>query len=423
MKTLFNLLLFLFISIAFSQNNLEKQYIEIERKVIEWRRDFHQNPELSNREFKTSEKIAKHLKSLGLEVQTHVAHTGVVAILKGNSSGKVVALRADIDALPVTERNDLPFKSIVETEFLGTKTGVAHACGHDAHTAILMGVAEILSKNKDKINGTVKFIFQPAEEGPPPGEEGGSKLMIKEGVLENPKVDAIFGLHIRSGVDVGQIHYKPGGAMAAVERFTINVKGKQTHGSEPWLGVDPILISAKIIDGLQTIISRESELINEAAVISVGKITSGVRFNIIPESAELIGTVRTLDPKMKMHIMKRMQDMTETIAKAYGGEASIIFENFTAVTYNNHELVSKMLPSLKLATGKDNVTQIKAETIGEDFSFYQEKIPGFYFYLGGKPKNNNKPPLHHTPDFLIDESGLLLGVKAFTQITFDFLNN
>ena len=423
MKTLFNLLLFLFISFAFSQNDLKKQYIEIEQKVIEWRRDFHQNPELSNREFKTSEKIAKHLKSLGLEVQTHVAHTGVVAILKGNSSGKVIALRADIDALPVTERNDLPFKSIVETEFLGTKTGVAHACGHDAHTAILMGVAEILSKNKDKINGTVKFIFQPAEEGPPPGEEGGSKLMIKEGVLENPKVDAIFGLHIRSGVDVGQIHYKPGGAMAAVERFTINVKGKQTHGSEPWLGVDPILISAKIIDGLQTIISRESELINEAAVISVGKITSGVRFNIIPESAELIGTVRTLDPKMKMHIMKRMQDMTETIAKAYGGEASIIFENFTAVTYNNHELVSKMLPSLELAAGKDNVTQIKAETIGEDFSFYQEKIPGFYFYLGGKPKNNNKPPLHHTPDFLIDESGLLLGVKAFTQITFDFLNN
>jgi len=423
MKTLFNLLLFLFISFAFSQNDLKKQYIEIEQKVIEWRRDFHQNPELSNREFKTSEKIAKHLKSLGLEVQTHVAHTGVVAILKGNLSGKVIALRADIDALPVTERNDLPFKSIVETEFLGTKTGVAHACGHDAHTAILMGVAEILSKNKDKINGTVKFIFQPAEEGPPPGEEGGSKLMIKEGVLENPKVDAIFGLHIRSGVDVGQIHYKPGGAMAAVERFTINVKGKQTHGSEPWLGVDPILISAKIIDGLQTIISRESELINEAAVISIGKITSGVRFNIIPESAELIGTVRTLDPKMKMHIMKRMQDMTETIAKAYGGEASISFENFTAVTYNNHELVSKMLPSLELAAGKDNVTQIKAETIGEDFSFYQEKIPGFYFYLGGKPKNNNKPPLHHTPDFLIDESGLLLGVKAFTQITFDFLNN
>lgn len=423
MKNLIFLLLFLFISIAFSQNNLEREYIEIEQKVIEWRRDFHQNPELSNREFNTSEKIAKHLKSLGLEVQTHVAHTGVIAILKGSASGKVIALRADIDALPVTERNNLLFKSNVETEFLGTKTGVAHACGHDAHTAILMGVAEILSKNKDKIKGTVKFVFQPAEEGPPPGEEGGSKLMIKEGVLDNPKVDAIFGLHIRSGVDVGQIHYKPGGAMAAVERFTIIVKGKQTHGSEPWLGVDPILISAKIIDGLQTIISRESELINEAAVISVGKITSGVRFNIIPESAELIGTVRTLDPDMKKHIMLRMQQMTETIAKAYGGEATITFENFTAVTYNNYDLVSKMLPSLELAAGKENVTQIKAETIGEDFSYYQEKIPGFYFYLGGKPKNANKPPLHHTPDFLIDESGLLLGVKTLTQITFDFLNN
>lgn len=286
-----------------------------------------------------------------------------------------------------------------------------------------MGVAEILSKNKDKIKGTIKFIFQPAEEGPPPGEEGGAKLMIKEGVLENPKVDAIFGLHIRSGVDVGQIHYKPGGAMAAVERFTIKVKGKQTHGSEPWLGVDPILISAKIIDGLQTIISRESELINEAAVISVGKITSGVRFNIIPESAELIGTVRTLDPDMKVHILKRMEEMTTTIAKAYGGEASITFENFTAVTYNNHDLVSKMVPSLKRAAGEQHVIQIKAETIGEDFSYYQEKIPGFYFYLGGKSIGISKAFPHHTPDFMIDESGLILGVKALTQITFDFLNN
>lgn len=424
MKNLHFLFLFLCVSAcAIAQNQLEKAYIDIEQKVIEWRRDFHQNPELSNREFKTSEKIAKHLKSLGLEVQTNIAHTGVVAILRGNSEGKTIALRADIDALPVTERNDLVFKSTVESTFLGKKTGVSHACGHDAHTAILMGVADILSKNKDKINGTVKFIFQPAEEGPPPGEEGGSKLMIKEGVLENPKVDAIFGLHIRSGVDVGKINYKPGGAMAAVERFTITVKGKQTHGSEPWLGVDPILISAKIIDGLQTIVSRESELINEAAVISIGKMTSGVRFNIIPENAELIGTLRTLDPDMKLHIIKRMEEMTSTIAKAYGGEASITFENFTAVTYNDHNLVAKMLPSLELAAGKENVIQIKAETIGEDFSYYQEKIPGFYFYLGGKPKDAIKPPVHHTPDFMIDEGGLLLGVKALTQITFDFLNN
>ncbi|MDO5970856.1 amidohydrolase [Flavivirga aquimarina] len=424
MKYFFLIFIFFGIStITQGQNDLEQQYIDIESKVIEWRHHFHQNPELSNREFKTAEKIAKHLKSLGIEVKTGVAHTGVVGLLKGKNPGKVIALRADIDALPVTERNDLPFKSEVKTTFLNTETGVMHACGHDTHTAILMGVAEILSKNKDKINGTVKFIFQPAEEGPPPGEEGGSKLMIKEGVLENPKVDAIFGLHIRSGVNVGEIHYKPGGAMAAVERFTINVKGKQTHGSEPWLGVDPILISAKIIDGLQTIISRETELINEAAVISVGKITSGVRFNIIPESAELIGTLRTLDPNMKIHIIKRMTEMVETIAKAYGGEASIIFENFTAVTYNNHDLVSKMLPTLKKVAGDGHVIQIKAETIGEDFSYFQEKIPGFYFYLGGKPENAIKPPLHHTPDFLINEKGLLLGVKAFTQITFDYLNN
>jgi amidohydrolase len=408
---------------AYTQNDLDKQFEDIEAKVISWRRDFHKNPELSNREFKTAEKIAKHLKSLGMDVQTGVAHTGVVGVLKGNFPGKVIALRADIDALPVTERNDLPFKSTIESEFLGTKTGVAHACGHDAHAAILMGVAEILSKNKDKIHGMVKFIFQPAEESPPPGEEGGSRLMIKEGVLENPKVDAIFGLHIRSGVNVGEIHFKPGGAMAAVERFEIHVKGKQTHGSEPWNGVDPILISAKIIDGLQTIISRESELINEAAVITVGKITSGVRFNIIPETAELIGTVRTLDPDMKALIIRRMTEMTETIAKAYRGSASISFTNETAITYNDHDLVSKMLPSLKKVAGAENVVQIKAETIGEDFSYFQEVVPGFYFYLGGMTKGNTKSFSHHTPDFFIDESGLLLGVKAFTQITFDFLNN
>ncbi|MGK0253883.1 MAG: amidohydrolase [Mariniflexile sp.] len=423
MKYILFFFIFCGITMAYTQNDLDKQFEDIEAKVISWRRDFHKNPELSNREFKTAEKIAKHLKSLGMDVQTGVAHTGVVGVLKGNFPGKVIALRADIDALPVTERNDLPFKSTIESEFLGTKTGVAHACGHDAHTAILMGVAEILSKNKDKIHGTVKFIFQPAEESPPPGEEGGSRLMIKEGVLEDPKVDAIFGLHIRSGVNVGEIHFKPGGAMAAVERFEIHVTGKQTHGSEPWNGVDPILISAKIIDGLQTIISRESELINEAAVITVGKITSGVRFNIIPETAELIGTVRTLDPDMKSLIIRRMTEMTETIAKAYRGSATISFTNETAITYNDHDLVSKMLPSLKKVVGAENVVQIKAETIGEDFSYFQEVVPGFYFYLGGMTKGNTKSFSHHTPDFFIDESGLLLGVKAFTQITFDFLNN
>ncbi|WP_456442785.1 amidohydrolase [Psychroserpens sp.] len=421
MKILYAFLL-LGITSTFAQNDLESQFIDIESKLIEWRRDFHKNPELSNQEFKTAEKISAHLRSLGLEVQTGVAITGVVGVLKGHQPGKVVALRADIDALPVTEENDLPFKSTVTADFLGNETGVAHACGHDGHTAILMSVAEILSKNKDKIKGTVKFIFQPAEEGPPPGEEGGAKLMIKEGVLENPKVDVIFGLHLRSMVEVGQIHYKPGGAMAAVERFVINVKGKQTHGAAPWLGVDPILISAKIIDGLQTIISRESKLINEAAVITVGKITSGVRFNIIPETAELVGTVRTLDPDMKALIIKRMTEMTETIAKAYGGEATISFRNQTAIVYNNHDLVNNMLPSLKKAAGDDKVIQIKAETIGEDFSYFQEEIPGFYFYLGAMEKGNTVNHPHHTPSFYVDESGLLLGVKALTQMTLDYLN-
>lgn len=411
------------ITLGYSQNSIEQDIADVEKKVIEWRRHFHQNPELSNREFKTAEKIAAHLRALGLEVETGVAKTGVVGILKGSQPGKVIALRADIDALPVTERNDLDFKSTVRTTFLNTETGVMHACGHDTHTAILMGTAEVLAKHKDKIKGTVKFIFQPAEEGPPPGEEGGAKLMIKEGVLDNPKVDAIFGLHINSETPVGTIKYKSGGIMASVERFVIDVKGKQTHGSQPWSGVDPILISAKIIDGLQTIISRESKLTNEAAVITVGKITAGTRFNIIPESAELIGTVRTLDPKMRAHIEKRMTEMVTTIAKAYGGEATITFQNNTSITYNDPALVDQMLPSLQKVAGADNVVLRKATTGGEDFSYFQEIVPGFYFFLGGMTPGNTQAFPHHTPDFIIDESGLLLGVKAFTQLTFDYLNN
>lgn len=394
----------------------------IESKVIEWRRDIHQNPELSNREFKTAEKIAAHLRSLGMEVKTGVAKTGVVGILKGDNPGKVVGLRADIDALPVTERNDLPFKSQVNTTFLGQDTGVMHACGHDTHTAILMGVAEVLSKHTDKINGTVKFIFQPAEEGPPPGEEGGAKLMIKEGVLKNPDVDAIFGLHINSGTPVGTIRYKPGGTMAAVERFVVTVKGKQTHGSAPWMGVDPIYISAKIIDGFQSIISRESPLVNEAAVITVGKITAGVRFNIIPESAEMIGTVRTLDTDMREHIIRRMNEMAAGIAETYGGSASIEWYNNTVITYNDPDLTAQMLPSLQAVAGTDKVVLSKATTGGEDFSFYQEEVPGFYFFLGGMTPGNTQPFPHHTPDFFIDESGLLLGVKSLSQLTLDYLN-
>ncbi len=410
------------ITVAQMDASVLKDVKAIEANVIDWRHHFHENPELSNREFNTAETIAAHLKSLGLDVQTGVAKTGVVALLKGNQLGKVVALRADIDALPVTERNDLPFKSEVTTTFLGQETGVMHACGHDTHTAILMGVASVLSKHKDKIKGTVKFIFQPAEEGPPPGEEGGAKLMIKEGVLTKPDVDAIFGLHINSGTPVGTIKYKPGGTMAAVERFVVNVQGKQTHGSAPWAGVDPIYISAKIIDGFQSIISRESPLVEEAAVITVGKITSGVRFNIIPESAEMIGTVRTLNPQMRDMIIKRMTEMAGAIAKAYGGTATVEWQNNTVVTYNDPELTTQMLPSLESVAGKDNVVLTKASTGGEDFSYFQEEVPGFYFFLGGMTPGNTEAFPHHTPDFKIDDDGMLLGVKAMTQLTLDYLN-
>jgi len=402
--------------------SLAKDIDNIESKVIDWRHHFHENPELSNREFNTAKKIAEHLESLGMDVQTGVAITGVVAILKGDNPGKVVALRADIDALPVTERNSLSFKSNVTADFLGQETGVMHACGHDTHTAILMGVAEVLSKHKDKINGTVKFIFQPAEEGPPPGEEGGAKLMVKEGVLTNPDVDAIFGLHINSSTPVGTIKYKSGGIMAAVERFVVDVQGKQTHGSAPWGGVDPIYISAKIIDGFQSIISRESNITKEPAIITVGKITSGVRFNIIPESAEMIGTVRTLDSEMRIHIIRRMTEMAADIAKAYGGTATIEWQNNTVVTFNDLELTANMLPTLQAVAGAEQVQLMKATTGGEDFSFYQEKVPGFYYFLGGMTPGNTNAYPHHTPDFQIDDSSMKLGVQTLTQLSLDYLN-
>ncbi|MCO4821888.1 MAG: amidohydrolase [Flavobacteriaceae bacterium] len=408
--------------IGFAQHGLDKEVSDIEAKVIEWRRDFHQNPELSNREFKTAEKIAAHLKSLGMDVQTGIAHTGVVGILKGDKPGKVLALRADIDGLPVPERGDLPFKSVAKGEFRGEEVPVMHACGHDTHIAILMGVAEIMSKNKNKIKGTIKFIFQPAEEGAPPGEEGGAKLMVKEGVLKNPDVDAIFGLHIGSAQPVGTIGYKSGGAMAAVNSFEINVKGKQTHGSMPWGGIDPIMASVKIIDGLQTLISREMPLTEEGIVLSIGKITSGVRSNIIPESAQIIGTLRTLDEGMQADIHKRMKEMVPAIAKAYRAEATIDIDEGYPITFNDPDLTAQMLPSLEEAAGKEHVINMKAITGAEDFSFFQKEIPGLYFFLGGKSPGKSEAFPHHTPDFFIDESGMILGVKAFIQLSLDYLN-
>lgn len=409
-------------SAVWAQNGYDSAINSIEEKVIEWRHYFHQNPELSNREFNTAKKIEAHLRGLGMEVKTGVAKTGVIGILKGNRPGKVLALRADIDALPVTERNDLAFKSNVTTTFRGVETGVMHACGHDTHIAILMGVAEVFANNND-FAGTIKFIFQPAEEGAPPGEEGGAQLMVKEGALKNPDVDAIFGLHISSMQPVGTLAYKPGGIMAASQSFEIEVKGKQTHGSMPWGGVDPIMAAVKIIDGLQTIISRESPLTQEAAVLSIGKITSGVRSNIIPESAQIVGTLRTLDKNMQKQINQRMKEMVPAIAAAYRAEATISIPEGYPITYNDPALTAQMLPSLKAAAGDNSVFEIKAITGAEDFSFFAQEVPGLYFFLGGKSPDSTEAYPHHTPDFKIDDAGMKLGVKTFVQLTLDYLNN
>ena len=408
----------------FSLSINAQDFKEIEKKVIEWRREIHQNPELSNREFNTSKMVAKHLESLGIEVQTGIAHTGVVGVLRGKKPGKVIALRADMDALPVTERNNLPYKSNVIAKYNNKETGVMHACGHDTHVAIMMGVAEILSKNNN-FNGTIKFIFQPAEEGAPEGETGGALQMIKEGVLKNPDVDAIFGLHISSGLHVGKINYRPKGIMAASQRFVIDVIGKQSHGSSPWLGVDPILVSSQIISGLQTIISRNSELTKQAAVISVGSIHSGIRFNIIPESVQMIGTIRTLDAEMKEIIRKRMNEIVTGVASAYGAKASITITDGASITYNDPDLTEKMLPTLQLIAGKENVILSDAVTGAEDFSYFQDEVPGLYYFLGGTPKSvpENDAPSHHTPDFYVDDSSMSLGIKTMTQLALDYLKN
>ena len=419
-KQLFSLLLFCSSFLCFAQ----EISAELAQKVIQWRHEIHQNPELSNREFKTAQKVANHMRALGIEVQTGIAHTGVVGILKGNKPGKVIALRADMDALPVTERNDLPYRSDIRAMYNGQETGVMHACGHDMHVAILMGVAEQLAKNND-FPGSVKFIFQPAEEGPPQGEEGGADMMIEEGVLENPKVDAIFGLHINSGLHAGKVSYRARGIMASSQGFVIHIKGKQAHGSAPWSSVDPIMIAGKIIDGLQSIISRNVDLTNEAAVISVGSIHSGIRFNIIPETAQIIGTIRTLDKGMKEIIRERMKSLVPTIAQAYGGDAAVTISDGAPVTYNDPALTAQMIPSIEKVLGKENVLEVNAITGAEDFSYFQQEIPGLYFFLGGaSPSTQESKPLssHHTPGFMVDDSALIHGVKVMTTLTKDYLN-
>ena len=401
--------------------NIQSKATAIQPKLIEWRRHIHQHPELSNREYKTAAYIAAHLKSLGLEVKT-LANTGVVGILKGGKPGPVIALRADIDALPVKERVNIPFASTDSAEYMGKKVPVMHACGHDAHVAMLMGTAEVLTAMKKDIAGTVKFIFQPAEEGTPGNEEGGASLMVKQGVMDHPKVDVIFGMHIESWIPAGDIQYKPGAFMASSIWFSIKVKGRSSHGAQPWLSVDPIVVAAQIMQGLQNIVSRQMDLTKAPLVITVGKIQGGVRNNIIPEECIMDGTIRTLDAKMQEDVQKRIKQTAEKIAEASNATAETSFDLKTLVTYNDPVLVEKMIPSLQAAAGKENVRPMEWVTGGEDFSYYGTKAPAFFFYLGGMPRENDpaKAPPHHTPDFMIDDSRLFVGVKTFCQLVFDY---
>jgi amidohydrolase len=421
---------FLVSIVSIGQNDREKlkakandAAAKIESRCISWRRDFHQNPELGNRETRTAKIVAEHLRKLGIEIKEGVAKTGVVGILRGDKPGPCIALRADMDALPVIERVDLPFASKQKTIYNGQEVGVMHACGHDSHTAMLMSVAEILAGMKDDLKGTIKFIFQPAEEGPPEGEEGGAELMVKEGVMDNPKVDAIFGLHIESDIEVGRLEYKPGAFMASSDWFHIVVKGKGSHGSQPWLGVDPIQVSAQIIAGLQAIVSRQSMLTKAPVVITVGKIHGGVRNNIIPEECVLDGTIRTLDAGMQKEVHEKVRWTASKIAEASGATAETTIDTKTLVTYNDPTLVKNTIASLESAAGPANVKERAWVTGAEDFSYYGTKAPAFFFYLGGMPKGKDPKTAapHHTADFFIDESGMQTGIKAFCHLVIDYM--
>jgi amidohydrolase len=396
----------------------------LETKMIGWRHHFHQYPELSNREYKTSAFIETHLRSLGLEVRKDVAHTGLVAVLRGGKPGPVVALRADMDGLPVKESVNLPWASKEKGEYNGETVDVMHACGHDTHVSMLMAAAEILTSMKSSLEGTIVFIFQPAEEGAPPGEEGGAELMIKEGALENPKVEVIFGLHISSVLEVGKLRYKPGSTMAAVNTFTMKVHGKQSHGSAPWTGIDPIVTAAQIIMGLQTIVSRQMDLTKEPVVISVGKITGGVRANIIPEEVTMVGTIRTLDTTMQRIVHERIRRTATGIAESMGCTVEINIDKGYPVTFNDLELTRKMLPTIyEAAGGENNVIVMKPMTGAEDFSFFAKEVPGLFLFLGGmKPGTSpEEMPHHHTPGFQVEDGSMYLGVKTLCYLALDYM--
>ena len=392
-------------------------------RVVEWRRDVHQNPELGNREFRTSELVAEHLRSLGMEVTTGVAHTGVVAVLRGGRPGRVVALRADMDALPVSEQVDLPFASRVTTEYNGQQVGVMHACGHDNHVAIMMGVAEVLAGMRDRLPGTVKFIFQPAEEGAPSGEEGGADLMLEEGAFGDPVPEVVFGLHVFSNLPVGHIGYVSGGAMAAADGLRITVHGKQTHAAMPWNGVDPIVTASQIVLGLQTIVSRQAPITVAPAVVTLGVMNGGVRSNIIPDSVTMAGTIRTLDEGMRMDIHERVKRTVENIAAASGARADVRVGLGLPVTVNNPALTSWAVPTLERVAGANKAYPTQPSLGAEDFSYYAQEVPGLFLFLGVTPEGQDPAtaPANHSPLFFADEGALPVGVRALASLAVEYM--
>ena len=402
---------------------IDAQVARVMPQVVAWRRDVHQHPELGNREFRTAKLIADQLTMLGLEVKTQVGKTGVVALLRGGKPGPVVALRADMDALPVTEQVDLPFKSTQTTDYNGQRVGVMHACGHDNHVAILMGTAAVLAGMRNDIPGTVKFIFQPAEEGPPRGEQGGADLMIKEGVLENPAPGAIFGLHVWPE-RVGTVAWKPGPFMAASDGLRIVVRGRQTHGAQPWGGVDPIVVASQIVLGLQTIVSRQEDITKVPAIVTIGSIQGGNRGNIIPDSVLMEGTIRTFDESMRADIKRRIERTAMRIAEAAGATAQVeIPEPGLPVTFNDSALTARMLPTMRRVVGEPNLLRAGLSTPAEDFAYYQKKIPGLFVFLGIVPEGKDPAtaPRNHSPFFFADEAALPVGVRLLSNLALDFL--
>jgi amidohydrolase len=398
---------------------------QVEPHVITYRRYFHQHPELSNREFETAKYVAKKLRQLGLEVQTGVAKTGVVAILRGGKPGPVVALRADMDALPVTEETDLPFKSTVKAVYDGQDVGVMHACGHDAHTGMLLGVAEVLAQLKDQWPGTVKFIFQPAEESPPVGEEGGAALMLKDGVMsKDPKPEVVFGQHVISSWEAGQIAYRPGALMASADDLEIVVEGKGSHGAAPWLGVDPVVVASQIVLGLQTVASRQMDVSKAPVIVTIGKIEGGTRGNVIPDAVTMKGTLRALDRDMRKDLHERVRRTIEDIAHSAGATVKIAIgrQNAYPVTVNDPKLTAHMLPTLQAVAGADKVLEVPPILGAEDFSYFAEQVPGLYLFLGSRPPNEPAQgfPSNHSPRFHIDESVLKLGVRTLAHLAADY---